>query len=50
MLKIRLETLNPEVTDGGSLGDAVVYTIKQGFLLMLICFLLRYVCLYSEAL
>ena len=42
-------TLNFDVTDGGSLGNVVVYTIKQEFFLMLICCVLRYLCLYSKA-
>ena len=35
------DTLTPDVTDGGSSGDAVVLqTIKQGFFLLLFCYVL----------
>ena len=48
--RFHIPVLNPNVTDSGFLGDAVVYNLKQGFFLMLICCLLRYLCLYFTAL
>ena len=47
--ELTLSSLNPDVIDGDSSGDVVVHTIKQGFFLVVIGCLLRYLCLYSTA-
>ena len=39
-LASRTDILNHDITDEGSLGDAIIHTIKQGFFLLLICCLL----------